>query len=260
MGDEAKRCTATRKDGTPCKNWALADTGLCFFHGGRRALGPRQEKWHAPVGAEEDAQTPPASPPDVHSNGAKVPAGNVRAHLKHAADERSGEVVDVLFDAMKADREVWVTCKGCQKRTAVKVPDSRARVDAASKLVELGYGKVQEQKTKEIDPDTVDPLDIESMSTEEREALHRALLAKPEHVAWARRLRELIRDPQIREELRAELEDVEAFLPLLKRLPPQKGTPNLYWLKHDLAKFAQGLDEVEGRDAQRHSEAVWKGD
>ena len=29
---EAKRCSATRKDGAPCGSWALGSSGLCFTH------------------------------------------------------------------------------------------------------------------------------------------------------------------------------------------------------------------------------------
>jgi hypothetical protein len=121
--NEPKRCQAER-DGKPCPNDALEGADLCVWHGGK-------------------------TQPKERRNGEPIRRGGIIQHLKHAADERSGDVIDTLFDAMESEKEVWVTCRGCGKRTSAKVADSRTRVDAASKLVELGYGRQREREEAE---------------------------------------------------------------------------------------------------------------
>lgn len=142
MTDEAKaRCTAERKDGTPCKNWALegTDPALCFFHGGRRQLGPPKPKVpREPVPAEEIV---PVEVPGSNGKG----RGNVREVLKRTSDDHAPEIVQVLLKATRAEREVWVTCRGCGVRTQTRVADHRAAVDAVDRLITLGYGRVKEQ-------------------------------------------------------------------------------------------------------------------
>jgi hypothetical protein len=60
------------------------------------------------------------------------------------------------------------------------------------------------------------------VSAEEFEALRRTLLGRPEYVEAARELRESLRDPEFREELRREVQEVEKLLPLIRRWPEHR--------------------------------------
>jgi transcription elongation factor Elf1 len=52
-------------------------------------------------------------------------------------------------EVLEASKDQWVTCDRCKQKTQVKVPDGNARVQAASKLFELGYGRTKEQTEAE---------------------------------------------------------------------------------------------------------------
>ena len=72
--------------------------------------------------------------------------GDVRAQLAADSLEEYETIRGALLDALKAERETYITCQKCNKRTPALMPDWNSRVNAVKTLLEQGFGRVQEHK------------------------------------------------------------------------------------------------------------------
>lgn len=180
-------CAGTRKDGLPCNSYAWLNNGYCRAHQGQ-----------APADGDAVADGDPAdaSPPAADIERRSVLPGRFREELAEdlAADYTS--VHEVLRSAMSAEVDQWIQCTHCQRRTPVKLADTRARLDAIKLWSELGYGRAaaapggaQPAKLADLDRGK----NIEQMTDAELEALLlSSYLANPEKVEEERNRRETI--------------------------------------------------------------------
>lgn len=90
------------------------------------------------------------------------------------AERLSDKAISVFEDALDSKKLYYVTCDKCGKRNGHHFPDVSARVNAITKLHELGYGRpAQEQSAPAVElpkllPDT----------PEERKKLMEAILRR----------------------------------------------------------------------------------
>lgn len=148
-----RRCTGISKRGGRCVGWAIAGETLCAGHAGISLEAARSARSEQAEARREARQS-------------------VRERAAAALDDDWPDVLKALQAGLKDGK-----------------PADRARV--AVSYVQLVYGR-QLQKPDDEKP-AVDPLDVASLTREEREALKRKLLA--EHPDMAARLR-LVMDEQ----------------------------------------------------------------
>jgi hypothetical protein len=80
-----------------------------------------------------------------------VPVDDVRAQLARDTAEEYELLRGALLDALRAEREAFVTCPSCHKRHPVVVPDWTARVKAVETLLNQGFGTKPEPAEHEYD-------------------------------------------------------------------------------------------------------------
>jgi hypothetical protein len=97
---------------------------------------------------------------------------DIRAYAREKADELT---INTLVDLAKAEKAQNVQCpkKSCGYRFNVPLADAKVRLDAATKLAEMGYGKAPTQKDQN-DTITLD-VDVAALSTEQRTLLRHAI-------------------------------------------------------------------------------------
>jgi hypothetical protein len=155
----APRCTGTLKDGSHCRTFAAAD-GLCTFHLRQRDESASQ---HPPaedqVATDAPDELEPVDDPIAHSDEneasesfveAESPrqrVGDVRAQLAADSLVEYETIRAALLDALKAQRDSYVSCPNCNKRHVVTLPDWNSRVNAVKTLLEQGFGRPQEHRT-----------------------------------------------------------------------------------------------------------------
>jgi hypothetical protein len=92
------------------------------------------------VSAGHEADTVPDAAAARTERQGGVPVGDVRAQLARDTAEEYELLRSALLDALRAEREAFVTCPNCQKRHPVVVPDWTARVKAVETLLNQGFG------------------------------------------------------------------------------------------------------------------------
>jgi len=142
-----RRCRAVNKRGKPCAAPALKDAELCLAHAGRTKLDARKA-------AQKSAE--------VRRQRAIVRSESLRDKLARKLEEHADEVVNAYLRAIRSD-------------------DEAVAYRAAEAWLSRVYGRPKE--TIETSVATPDPLDVAKMTTEERNALKRRLIAQHPDIA-----------------------------------------------------------------------------
>jgi hypothetical protein len=178
----------TNRRGEPCKASPLKDGDRCAIHAGVTV---------PPDFSDSEVQRRHRAKPDV------------RGRFAADAAEDYELMREKLREALVAETVRWGSCPGCGKRVGVEFPDFNARVKAMSLWLDQGFGRPRETVAVELDVE--DPLDVERMTPDEREALKRALLRQHPHLAEAY--------GDVARELRNGNRDDEELARLLNRRP-----------------------------------------
>lgn len=172
--EQERLCVGSRKDGLPCEGYAWPN-GYCRAH-----------QTQAPA---EETSTSDLEPRSV------LP-GRFREELAEDLAADYTTVHAVLSTAMNAEADHQLHCSHCQRKTTVRLPDTRARLDAIKLWSELGYGRAATAPGG-AQPASLADLDrgknIQEMSDAELEAvLLSCYLAEPEKIEEERKRRETI--------------------------------------------------------------------
>ena len=98
---------------------------------------------------------------------------DVRGRLRDDAGDDYELLKGALKSALESDKPLRRRCGKCGHWNEFQVPDNRARVDAAAKGIEMGFGRPpSESPDEELDWD----VDVSKMSLEERAALRKRIL------------------------------------------------------------------------------------
>jgi hypothetical protein len=100
---------------------------------------------------------------------------DVRGRLRDDAAEDYELLKGALKSVLLADRPLRRRSEKCQHTNEFAAPDYRARVDAAGKWVEMGFGKPPSD-TPDDEVENLTDIAVETMSIEERTALRKRIL------------------------------------------------------------------------------------
>jgi len=74
---------------------------------------------------------------------APTPRRDVRQRIAEDAERVYDEKIGAFFEeALSAEKSAWATCKHCQHKIQVDVPDWSARTRALETLLNQGFGRV----------------------------------------------------------------------------------------------------------------------
>jgi len=76
---------------------------------------------------------------------------SVRERLAQLAAEEIETLLDVVRQGAKATKSVWHTCRHCNKRDQVEIPDVHAAVKAAEFALNQGFGRPKETSSESGD-------------------------------------------------------------------------------------------------------------
>jgi hypothetical protein len=147
---QRRRCSGIKRNGERCRAWAVTGTDQCAGH---LKLVPLDSAIGV-AGRRKAAEK------------RRLARMNVRDRLAHELDSDQEALVQALKDG-------------------IRLPDRKAAAQAAIRYVQLVYGS--QLQRPEDEPAADDPLDIASMTREERDRLRRKLEA--EHPELAERFR-----------------------------------------------------------------------
>jgi hypothetical protein len=142
------RCAARNKQGNPCAAPALKGAELCLAHSGQTRLDSAK-------GAQRSAE--------VRRAKAEARRETLRDKLARKLEEHADEVVAAYLAGIRSD-------------------DPNRAYRAADAWISRVHGRPKETIETQL-PALDDPLDIASMSCEQRDALKRKLLAQHPHLA-----------------------------------------------------------------------------
>lgn len=140
---QRRRCAGITRKGERCTAWALTDNELCAGHAG--------------IGLEA-------------ARSARAEAAEARREARMSVRERAALALD----------DDWPDVLAALRR-GLKDPDSRKASQTAVSYVQLVYGRQLQQKEDEQFTGS-DPLDIASMTREQRDKLTRKLIAQHPHL------------------------------------------------------------------------------
>jgi hypothetical protein len=144
------RCQATLKDGSACRTHTAPGSDYCAYHTRQLTAEPTLPQPEE-VSAGQEADTIADSSPARGQQQRGVPVGDVRAQLARDTAEEYELLRGALLDALRAEREAFVTCPNCDKRHPVVVPDWTARVKAVETLLNQGFGAKPEPEEHWLD-------------------------------------------------------------------------------------------------------------
>lgn len=135
-----RSCKAKLKNGDPCRS--IASVGeYCAGHYRKLAEAKALEAPEAPVAEPVEAEPETVDEPAAPQRKRRGRVANVREALREDASEAYDRIVDLLEQAMDAERDQYATCPNCSKRHPVKVADWGARTKAVELLLNQGYGR-----------------------------------------------------------------------------------------------------------------------
>ena len=76
-------------------------------------------------------------------------SSDVRERLRAAGESQAEKIEAFFVEALDAQKELWVTCGKCQRKTQVVVPDWHARTKAVESLLDRGYGRPRQEEAAE---------------------------------------------------------------------------------------------------------------
>jgi hypothetical protein len=141
-------CQAKLRDGSPCRSVVVStrsedelDRRYCpghadqFRQAAEFSAGDEVDE-DDPV-VESDRDEAPAM--NVNGSRGSTPRDSIRAFALARP-----ELMDTFLDgALAAEREVWVSCRHCQKKSLAPVPDWSARLRTIQLMIEEGFGKAE---------------------------------------------------------------------------------------------------------------------
>ena len=128
--EQERLCAGSRRDGAPCNSYAWPN-GYCRSHQGQaRDADP----------GEPDPEPEPEEAADPVERRTVLP-GKFREALSEDLAADYAEVHGALRAAMKSEREVWIDCPHCRKRSTRNLPDVPSQLKAIALWSEMGFGK-----------------------------------------------------------------------------------------------------------------------
>lgn len=154
MSGKLPLCDDSLKNGDPCKTVASED-GRCGYHA--RNARKAEAATDAFVAATEPFQPESESPEDSALDEAieRVRVSDIRGQLADDLADNYHVLFDSLLDALKAERDMWVTCRECDHRQPVRLSDWGARTKAIDTLINQGLGKLREVASAKISEESL---------------------------------------------------------------------------------------------------------
>jgi hypothetical protein len=156
------------------------DSAYCAYHTRQQSAQPAPPLGEASQGGGQQTDPIAATAPTRSERKQGIPVGDVRAQLARDTADEYELLRSALLDALRAEREAFVTCPNCQKRHPVVVPDWTARVKAVETLLNQGFGVKPETAAEHTFDRRLRELSelYDELTEEERTALDIAMSAR----------------------------------------------------------------------------------